>query len=718
MSVPTILRLGVAALATGASVAAAAPAAPPRANVVPRYGSPPSIMVRWLDLPDEDYYEVWRGVYGGGLTVLATVAAKSATGEVVEYQDTTIDPETRYQYLVRACTGAGDCLDGRVFTTSARIVWPIDGGHEMLHGFNEVLAWAGVRGTDDRNVGFHDGIDLGRTTTGDDTPGDQVLAPLGGIVSFVGPNPNVPDNAAVEVGFETGTGKLEYYQFNHLMNAFGFTPLVRVNDTVEPGQQLGYVGVRHFKGDLPDHVHLNVYRAGRAADAGSNARSPLMVFRDPADRDPQGQAPALFDENGDGKVVLFRSHQEADPTKYLEYDHDTKPLSGDIDIHVEVTDRQGTLPRQAPIQLGYWIEGPLPPSQGRDDVKSAARPYKLYDFRTTYFGAGTPPTGCSLIADILDVANAGCKGLTDCVTDPPAGHVCHSTITEGPLDFPWPILHHFKITHAAAEDGAPANVKATQYWRTQAFDDRAEPTSTHANYADRPLALTPTDARFPDGDYTIHVVASDLVHENVDLPIRNIRLENWTPFIKEIAVYADADGNPSSQSSADFPACETELYRYVHPGNPAPYPGPGYLEASQRSTFARAGEKLCVKVRFSESMAAASVTVALDPQGAAGAPPLPFSGAFARTFNPDDTWMGTLIVPLDPSGDSDSSPASHDTDAVLRVTGRDLPDRTGAQRGMDADADGVPEPSGADENHMIKLDASTPMTAITATKQT
>ena len=39
-------------------------------------------------------------------------------------------------------------------------------------------------------------------------------------------------------------------------------------------------------------------------------------------------------------------------------------------------------------------------------------------------------------------------------------------------------------------------------------------TGAEIYYVGKPLATKPTDARFPDGDYTIHVLASDLVHPN------------------------------------------------------------------------------------------------------------------------------------------------------------------------------------------------------------
>lgn len=721
----------LALLCLAAPAAAAPPAAPPVATVVPVYDTTPSMLVRWPDLPDEDYYEVWRGVEGGGIGFLSRVSGSAATGQVVLYVDTTIDPEVRYQYLVRACRNPSDCVDGAPFTTSAQVVWPIGGGRRLVHGFNEVIATAAVRGTDFAVTGFHDGVDLGRTTTGEATPGDELRAPRGGVVANVNSNLANVDDAFLWINVQIGDGKSENDAFNHLMNqpmnGATFLPTVAVGDVVAPGDLLGYVGVRRFATSIADHVHFSVFTPGHVAPDGQNQRTPLLIFRDPDDLDPGRFSPELLDENGDGKPWRARDRSTG---ALIDYDHDTKPLSGDLDLLVEAVDGQGFDLRQAPIQLGYWIEGPLPASDAFDDVRSAARPYKLYDFRNVYFPSdptlATNLTGaCALVADIRDATNLGCRGLNSCssITIPPTG--CVSTLKDPSapnVGFPFPELHHFIVTHATGDLGRPADVSANAFWRTAARDDGAGANPPIANYATAPITPNPMEARFPDGDYTIHVIASDLVHENVDLPIPDVRIENFPPFVKEIAVYADADGNPSSQQSADFPGCETELYGYKHPGNRKPYPGQGYLEASQRERYARAGQTVCVKVRFSESMdTSGGVPVALDPRGVSGPPPIPFvpnkDTGFSKTFNPNDTWTGMLVVAVDQSGNSDSTPLVHEQDAVLRVTARDLKDRSNAQRSLVISFDGTATANGVDENHMIKLDASKPTTDIQGVMQ-
>src|SRR6185436_9542067 len=165
--------------------------------------------------------------------------------------------------------------------------------------------------------------------------------------------------------------------------------------------------------------------------------------------------------NKDGKLVLFRDNTSG---VRINYDFVTTPLRRDVDIEPEVVDEQGTDPRQAPIDLGYWIEGPLPDAEQLDDVKSAAKPYRLYDFRVEYFGGIPPaaPTPCDAVADIADDANSGCKGLFDCSSVPAV--TCNSVIKEATTDWGYPVLHHFIITHAKGETGARADVDANQYW--------------------------------------------------------------------------------------------------------------------------------------------------------------------------------------------------------------------------------------------------------------
>lgn len=711
-AVAGVVLAGILAGGTAWSAPVCPPAVPPTVTAIPRYGAPPSVLVQWTDTPAETSYEVWRGDNGGALAKIATLGAN-----VLNYRDMAVDTTTDYHYQVRTCIAAVCPVHGD-FNTSVKVLWPVPARHEVLHGFNEVLAFAGVRGGAMFGAaGFHDGVDLNGASLGA-AQGDMLMAPRGGVVDQTIDSMTADDSflaMRVEVGTDgMGNAIIEYDGFNHTANNPADDRVVCMGQVVAPGQQIGRVGIRQFSaatGDFTDHTHSEV-------TTGSpfmvSARHFLTIFTAAADRDPQGNPPALFDENGDGKNVLFRDHNQADKTKYLDYDHDTKPLSGDLDIHVEIMDQQGTNPRQAPIDLGYWIEGPRPDSDDKDDVASAATAYKLYDFRSVYFG-NPPPTNCALVSDIGDAANSGCKGITDCLTAP-AG-ACVSVIKENGINFPWPILHHFIVTHAKGTDGSRANVDVNQYWRTKAKEDEVA-VPNPANYSGQPLATKPTEARFPDGDYKLHVLASDLVHSNVDVTIDNIRLENYPPYILSLDVYGDLDDNVGTQVDADHPGCEVEIYKFDAGLPPKPYPGGGYLAASQRNVFARADRRLCLKIRFSEQMDKnfPGFKVEIDPQGAAGASPIIVAGAFSKTWVTDDTWKGQIFLAADPSGNSDSSQTDPSKDAIVRVVARDLPDRNMVQRGLDEAGNGTGKADNTDENHRIKLDLRVPDATIDVKK--
>ena len=263
------------------------------------------------------------------------------------------------------------------------------------------------------------------------------------------------------------------------------------------------------------------------------------------------------------------------------------------------------------------------------------------------------------------------------------------------------MLHHYIVTHA--KDGVTPAVDANMYWRTKAKEDGAGEALLHANYAGKTQATKGSEARFPDGEYTLHFLASDLVHSNVDLQFKNVRLENYTPFIKEMTIYLDRDNSIGTQANADYPGCELKIYEFKH-NNPDSYPGANFA-AAKTGEFIGADQKICIKIRFSEGMdsAWADFKVSLDPGGVgAGASPIAFAGSFSKTYTEDDTWKGSATMPADASGGSDSS------NSVITVKARDLPDRSSNQRGLDKNDDGVGEPDFTDDIHKVPTDARPP----------
>jgi hypothetical protein len=673
------------------------PTAPPNPQVVPVYSTPRQMRIRFRENGTAQTYNLLKQVGAGASTLFQTFAA-TTSGHLVEVFDFAVVSGESYTYVIEACNAAG-CVRTPGLRNSPTIRWPVTNSHEILHGFNEPIGWAGLGDGSRPPVGFHNGVDINKTTTNPAT-GNDVVAPRGGVVRVTQTGaPGTTDNGAVFIRVEVGDGVVEIDSFNHLATGALFTTLT-VGAVVEPGQKLGVIGTQWFgAGNFADHTHFSI--ASSQNPARTTIRHPLRLFESGADRDPMGKAPALCDDNADGSSVLYRVHPGGAP---IAHNPVTTPIRGDIDVEVEVCDEQGTSPRQAPIDLGYWIEGPLPDSEQHDDVKSAARPYRLYDFRDAYYGAA-PPTACTLVSDVSDLTNAGCPTV-GCGAESPGG-CAGSVLQEGSTPFPWPSLHYFIVTHAGDEVGARTSIATTEFWRTAATDDGAPATAPDANFAARPVTARATQARFPDGEYQIHVVASDLEHANVDLKLPVTRLENFAPFLKEVVVALDADGNAGS-GRPGTPGCEALVYHFQHTHRQA-YPRPQDVRhTSVPTTIARAGQKLCALLRFSEPVSGVSVDLVRERGGGSAVPASGFTGTLAKTHQTDDTWSGFVTLPEDATGESNASAGSDERDVALRVLALDRRDAAGAMRGLDADDDGAPDPAG-DLNHVVvKLDLSVP----------
>lgn len=690
-----VLRVALALALPTAAVTP--PAAPLGVRVTPVYSASRVMRIVWAHAGDAQSYNLHRGVDGTTVTLLMSVPPPSG-GDVVEVVDAAVSPGHTYTYVVEACNPAG-CKAATARRNAVSIVWPVTGSHEILHGFNEPIGWAGLGDGTQPRVGFHNGVDINKTTA-NPANGNDVVAPRGGTVrSMQTGAPGTIDNGAVEISVDMGGGVHEHDSFNHLATGSLFTTLT-VGAVVEPGQKLGVIGTKYFgSGNFADHTHFSI--GSSLSPARTTVYHPLLLFETAADRDPQGKAPSLCDDNADGKSVVYRTL----PSRAaVNYDVVTTPLKGDVEVQVEICDEQGTSPRQAPIDLGYWIEGPMPESAQHDDVKSAAKPYRLYDFRLDYYGA-VPATSCALVSDTATIANAGCPTL-GCDMRHPSG--CASAVLrEGTIPFPWPSLHHFIITHAGDETGARNTMAATEFWRTAATDDGALPTSLNANFADRPVTTRATRARFPDGEYQIHVVASDLEHPNVDVKLPVTRLENFAPFLREVQVALDADGNTGT-GRPGTPGCETLLYHFQHTHR-QPYPRPEDVKhSSVATTLGRADQRLCAVLRFSEPVSGVSVDLLRDRGTGALVPGSAFGGALSKTHQTDDTWSGFVVLSPDQSGDSDASAAGDEHDVALHVQAMDRRDATGAMRGLDANDDGVPDAAGDASHVVVRLDLSVP----------
>ncbi len=703
-------RLGALVLAAtlvATDYAAATPTVPADIKVYPVYARPRAIRLTWTENGTAHHYDVFKETNPDPTPTLLMTIPGGVAGHPIDVLDEAVVSGESYTYVVKAIDATGVVFDVP-HTTSTRTVWPIAGGREVLHGYNEVIGWAGIGESASPTFlpnGFHDGVDLNKTTTSP-AAGDDVRAPRGGVVTRVSMgNAGTIDDGFVQVRVDMGGGVFEFDGFNHLATTAALFTTLTIGRVVAPGERIGSVGTLHFvSGDQADHVH---YQLGSSTNPiRINIRHNLQVFDDDADRDPGGTPPALCDENMDGKSVLYRRRPAG---SVITYDAATTPILGDVDVEAEVCDQQGTNPRQAPIDLGYWIEGPLPDSEQLDDVKSAAHPYRLFDFRTDYYGI-PPTTDCTLLVDIANVANAGCAPITDCTTRPTC---TTSVIKEGTVRYPYPVLHHFVVTHAGDEVGGKASISAAQFWRTAAKDDGTPAIDPNANFHDRPVTTKATEARFPDGDYKIHVVASDLVHPNVNIDLPVTRVENFAPFVKEVMVGLDADFDGGS-GQPGLPGCEILIYHYRHTPR-QPYPRLEDVALSTvDSTVARSGETLCVKLRFSEPMSSVATDLVRD-RGAGGVAAT-FAGAKSKTYQTDDTWSGSVVLPPDLTDPHAVPGLGDEHDLALRITARDRRNAAGAMRLLDANSDGVPD-AGGDLNHVVlKADANPPTATLEVIK--
>ncbi len=451
--------------------------APDRFLVVPNYGTGEMVAL-WRDLPNETGYEILRAETGGALALVATLAANTDS-----WIDGTADVTKEYLYAIRARYGAVTSARSRIVRQGFGTVWPAPATHELLHGWMDTIGTAGQWGD-----GFHVGVDIQRVGTG-----NKVLAARGGLVTHATDGPN----GVVNILYLDGASTF-LVQTNHID-----APLVRPGQSVYPGQEIAKISERHFPVDFVDHIHF-VTMTNASTFRPLN---PLLIFSAAADRDPGGNTPGLVDHGGDGSV--FYRVQGGGP---LTVDA-THPAHGDLDIIVELSDEMGTSPDQIPSLIAYAIEPPAPAlGVVHHGVKSTGLPYVLFFTDTTCYSC--------------DISVAAATALHAKLVDTTKNY--GATIP----GFPWQNFKHYVITNTKGLDGSAGNVDEGQYWNTNAKNDGTDDGVPHANFAGKPDTTKATEARFPDGDYTVRVHTADLVHNNTDISW-TVRLENFHPIVVE-----------------------------------------------------------------------------------------------------------------------------------------------------------------------------------------
>lgn len=508
--------LMLAALAVSLSVPpprplrAVPPNDPTNLRAISNYGTN-QIQLSWTDASnDETGFEIQRRADGGAWSTVTTTAANATS-----YNDAGANTTTAlYEYRVRAVK-TGDSPSGWSNLTKMNLmtVWPVTTSHEVLHNWNETIGSSGIGRNASTGTwggtGFHMGVDIQNSDASNRSETDWVVAARSGIISRIGNN--ATNNVAV-VQVLTGIVN-HYYQTNHLANG----TLYSVLDTVLAGDTLGVIDTLYFNTHWVDHTHYYIHQLN--GQEVTTIGHPLSIYTNVNDRDPMNQPPALIEHTnppaaGDSIFEFF----SVDLGTYINYSLED-PLHGNIDIIVEVGDSLGTNPDQVPTQLGYWIDAldsDIPGCIDFHDVKSEATQYVLFSWATRYFGRFG--NSMAMSANIVDT-NFDVSG--------------NFSENGNPYPGSWPNYKHFIVTNTDSTTGTFADVNAASSWNTDAMQVGAiAETAPRANMNGRPDTNIPTNARFPDGNYRIHVLASDLEHNNEDLMF-DVRLENFAPVVCE-----------------------------------------------------------------------------------------------------------------------------------------------------------------------------------------
>jgi murein DD-endopeptidase MepM/ murein hydrolase activator NlpD len=497
------LLLG-ALLSSLAATAFAAIQKPRNCRAIPDYGAG-NIIVEWDDVNNDVGYRVFRAPQPSG--PFEQISPDLPTDTTI-YIDPGPDFSAEHFYQVRAFDQSGESAPSNIFQQNLKVLWPNPGNLALLHNWNETIGTAGHQG-----LGYHRGCDLQQTGSSQ----NELVAPRGGIVVRTGSQAS--DNNHVFIEVKIG-GLLRYDSFNHLDGSGVGALAVQLGDYVRAGQVIGKIGDDYFTGgtvDFVDHTHFNIVLDPFVTTV--DGQHPLKIFSADSERDPWEVRPGLFDhaELEDG-VVLFHRQSAAPGPPYLELPLGDQPGTpedeGNVDLHVEIADdlNGGAGTTHVPTGVAWWIEGRECDS-GPPVVRSEQSPYRLFRWDHRFF---------------LD-EGVDWQLLVD------ESQNLAATISHDGVSYPstWSNFKHFIVTNTSGTDGEGQHVDGTQYWNTNALDDGTPATVDHANFAALPDAGRAQDARFADGDYTLHLILSDLLGDREE-QVPGIRLENFPPAIASV----------------------------------------------------------------------------------------------------------------------------------------------------------------------------------------
>jgi hypothetical protein len=584
------------------SVAHATPNPPGDVVVVPRYAATLSLVVSWNDnSADETGFEIQRRAQGDvAWSPLVPPAIVGAS--VTNYEDNTATSDRMWEYQVRALGVAGDdsVWVGPSNTNSPRIDWPVDdGSHNILHNYGNPLDNPDGSGA----LYYHDGIDFANN--------GQINAARGGRIADI----FTDDNGGMYIDVDTGAAQTHRDVYWHLRGRDLAFDVTDKNDSIAPGEALA-TSLYDFVGYGPDanHMHWETQLVGPGGIGLGGKISVLSLFISNADKDPQTNAPVVADVNDDGDdfiVVDAAANNHSSPRE---------PAWGDVDFLVDAYDDM-SVPTDlvvSPQSIGYWIQ---PGRPGAESVASRAMPYRLISFEKALNLCGSPCRSEAIAENALyDGLPAEMHGVSS-----------------------WQSYYTWVVTNTLGTDGDPANIDATQFWRS----DARSGTGAEENGSDADHAREIQEARFPDGTYFVHVLLGDLVHDQEYL--RSVLVDNWRPYVRAVRVL-----------SGPRLVYKTEWLWHGGTAQLAAHP-PTFDEAAAFTALRT--QDLTIEVEFSEPMQSASITD-IVPQGGAG--DLGAGIILSPKTTAAQVWTGVIANGLIDDG------GAHDGAHFLHIAGRDL----------------------------------------------
>lgn len=505
------------------------PAAPSDVVAFPQYGSVTGIVIRWMDnATDETGFQIERRVGAGPWALVGSPPAHALTGQE-EWLDSSLAPDTLYSFRIKAVNAAGDSAwvgpTEETQMPSSNFWARSDGVRDIMNIWSGSAIWNGQM--------FHEGIDF-HAIEPVPTPPPDVQAVRGGVmVATVAGGQG--DEVAIEV--KTGSTTTEYDYYLHMQDVTAKGP----GDQIAPGEYLGRISLTAYDADAR-HAHLSKLAANTPppnlfGGAGwPDMRSPWLWYTLPADLDPFGNNPHLLDQSGgagggaDGRTVFAVEATAAGNVK--------DPVRGDVDLLIEAYDDMNTtLAYENNVSaLGYWVESQV---SGSTNIGSAGSPLRLFNFDDTWFADFVPIR--DKFDDVFDMSRAHGGSISK------RGHYIATSATTGSSD--------------------PGDADGSKFWRTRARTG----SGTAPYYESASLARHNGEARFKDGNYTVHVLMSDQVHIDIE-ETQDITLDNWLPYVVSVQIqgadilsHAQWVFNPGTgMMEINYPSGSSDI---IHAGN-------------------------------------------------------------------------------------------------------------------------------------------------------